>query len=53
MGERGGSKGDIREGATDREAMQKSKYVRVIEGEMVRGDEPIEYFFSKEVGSIF
>ena len=37
-GEREKSKGDVRGGATARDAMKKSRYVRVIEGEKVRGD---------------
>ena len=40
-GERGWSKGDVRVGA-----MEKSRYIRVIEGEEVRRDDPIEYFLS-------
>ena len=38
-GEREGSKGDVKRGA-----MKKSRYVRIIEGEEVRRDDPIEYF---------
>ena len=47
--ERGGSNRDIRGRATAKGAMEKSRYVRVIEGEEVRRDDPIEYF----VGSTF
>ena len=43
-GKKGGSKGDVRGGVTAREAMEKSRYFRVIEGEEVRTDNPIEYF---------
>ena len=52
-GERGGSKGNIRGGATARGAMEKSRYVRVIEGEEVRGDDPIKYFLPMRIGSTF
>ena len=51
-GERGGSKGDFKGGATATGAM-KSRYVRAIEGEKVRRDDPIEYFLSTRVGSTF
>ena len=44
----GGSKGDVRRGATARGAMEKGGCVRVIEGEVVRRDDPIEYFLSTE-----
>ena len=40
------SKGDVRE-----RAMEKSGCVRVIEGEEVKGDDPVEYFLPTEVGS--
>ena len=43
-GERGRSKGDVRGGATARGVMEKSKYIRVIEGEEVKRDDLIEYF---------
>ena len=43
----------MREGATARGTMEKGKYVRVIEGKKVRGDDPIEYFFPTGVESIF
>ena len=33
--------------------MEKSKYVKIIEGEKVRGDNPIEYFLPMGVGSTF
>ena len=36
-----------------REAMKKSRYVRVIEGVEVRRDDPIEYFFPTGVEGIF
>ena len=52
-GKRGGSKGNVRKGATARGAMKNSRYIRVIEGEEVRGDDPIEYFLHTVVGSIF
>ena len=42
---RGGSKGDVRGGATARGAMEKGGCVRVIEGEEVRGDDLVEYPF--------
>ena len=45
------SKGDVRRGATAREAMEKGLCVRVIEGEEVRGDDPVEYFLPVGVGS--
>ena len=45
------SKGDVRRGATAREAMKKGGCVRVIEGEEVRRDNPVEYFLPAEVGS--
>ena len=41
---RGESRGDVRGGATARGAMEKSRYVRVVEGEGVRGDDPVKYF---------
>ena len=46
-----GSKGDVRRGATARGAMKKSGCVRVIEGEEVRRDDPVEYFLPAGVGS--
>ena len=48
---RRGSKGDVRGEATARGAMEKGGCVRVIEGEEVRGDGPVEYFLSAGVGS--
>ena len=33
--------------------MEKSKYVTVVEGKQVRGDDPIEYFLPTGVGSTF
>ena len=50
-GKRGGSKGDVRRGATTRGAMEKGGCVRVIEGEEVRRDNPVEYFLPTGVGS--
>ena len=50
---RGGSKGDIRGGATARGAMEKCRYARVIEGKEVRREDPIEYFLPTWVGSTF
>ena len=50
-GKRGESKGDIRRGATARGAMEKGGCVRVIEGEEVRGDDPVEYFLPARVRS--
>ena len=38
------SKGDVRRGATARGALEKSGCVRVIEGEEVRRNDPVEYF---------
>ena len=43
-GERGGSNENVRGGATAREAMEKSRYVRLIERKEVRKDDPIKYF---------
>ena len=51
MGKRGGSKGDVRKGATARGAMEKGGCVRVIEGEEVRRNDPVEYFLPAMVGS--
>ena len=50
-GQRGGSKGDVRRGATARGAMEKGGCVRINEGEEVRGDDPVEYFLPAGVGS--
>ena len=43
-GEREGSKGNVRGGATAKGAMEKSRCVRVIKGKEVRRDDPVEYF---------
>ena len=59
---RGESKGDVRGRATARRAMEKSRYVRVIErsqsqdqgqGKKVGRDDLIEYFLLRGVGSTF
>ena len=50
---RGGSEGDIRGAATAREAMEKSRYIRVIEREKVRRDDTLEYFLDTGFGSTF
>ena len=47
----GGSKVNVKGGATTSGAMEKSRYVRVIEGEEVRKDDPVEYFLPTGVGS--
>ena len=47
---RGGSKGKVKGGAAARGA-KKSRCIKVIEGEGVRRDNPIEYFLSTGVGS--
>ena len=47
------SKGDVRGGATVRGAMEKSRYVRVIKGEEVRRNDPIEYFLHTGIGRTF
>ena len=52
-GERGGSEGNVRRGATARGAMEKNRHVRVIEGKEVRIDDPVEYFLPAGVGSTF
>ena len=49
-GKRGGSKGNVRRGATASGAMEKGGCVRVIEGE-VRRDDPVKYFLPMGVGS--
>ena len=49
--ERDGSKGNFRGGATARGAMEKSRYVRVIEREEVRRDDSVKYFLPVGVGS--
>ena len=43
-GKRRGSKGDVRRGANAREVMEKGGCVMIIEGEEVRGDDPVKYF---------
>ena len=53
QGEREKSKGDIRGGESARGAIKKSRYVKVIEGEEVREDEPIECFLPTGVVSTF
>ena len=53
QGEIAGSKGDVRGGATARGAMEKSRYVRIIEGEGVRKDDPIKYFLPTGIESTF
>ena len=50
-GKRRGSKADVGRGATASGAMEKGGCVRVIEGEEVRGDDPVEYFLPAGVGS--
>ena len=50
-GKRRGSKGDARRGATARGAMEKGRCVRIIEGEEVKGDDPVKYFLPTGVGS--
>ena len=46
-----GSKRGVRGRATARGAMEKGGCVRVIEGEEVRRDDPVEYFLPVGVGS--
>ena len=50
-GERGENKGYLWGRATSREAMEKSRYVKVVEREEVRRDDQVEYFLLTEVGS--
>ena len=50
-GKRGGSKGNFREGATARVAMEKGVCVRVIEGQEVRRDNPVKYFLPTGFGN--
>ena len=50
-GKRRGSKGDVRRGTTVRGAMKKGGCAKVIKGEEVRGDDPVEYFLPARVGS--
>ena len=45
-----GSNGDVRGRATASGAMEKGGCVRVIEGEEVRRDDPVEYFLPAGVG---
>ena len=45
-GNSGGSKGNFK-----REAMEKGGCVRVMEGEEIRGDDPVEYFLPLGVGN--
>ena len=52
-GAREGIKGDVRRGANARGAMEKNKYIRIIEGEEVGADDPIEYILPTWVGSTF
>ena len=52
-GKRGESKGDVRGRATDRGAMEKSRYVWVIEGKEIRENGPFECFLFTRVGSFF
>ena len=47
-GERGRSEGNPRGGAMD-----KSRYIRIIDGEGIRRDHPIEYFLLMGVKSAF
>ena len=51
--ERGGSKGDVKGGATAKGAMEKCRYPRIIEGKEIRRNDPIEYFLPTGVGSTF
>ena len=53
QGEKEGSKENVRGGATARVVMENSWNVRVIEGEEVRGDDPIQYSHPTGIGSIF
>ena len=50
--ERRRNKGEVRGGATAREAMKKNRYDRVIEGKEIR-DDPIEYFLPTGARSTF
>ena len=50
-GKRRGGKGDVRRRATARVAMEKGGSVKVIEGEEVRRDDPVEIFLPAGVGS--
>ena len=53
QGERERSKRQIGGGAAARKAMEKSRYVWVIGGKKVRGDDLIEYFLATGVRSTF
>ena len=46
-------KENVRLEATARKAMEKGRCVRVIEGEKVRGNDPMEYFLAAGVGSTY
>ena len=50
-GKRGGSKRDVKGGANSNGAIEKSRYVRVVEGEEVRRDDPIKNFLPTRVRS--
>ena len=50
---RGGSEGDVKGGLTAKGALEKSRYIKVIEGEGVRRDDPTEYFLPAEVEIAF
>ena len=52
-GQRGGSERNVRGVATARAAVEKGRYVTVIEGEEVRRNDPVEYFLPTGVGSTF
>ena len=43
---KGGNKGDVRRGATAKGEMGNGGWISVIEGEEVRGDNPVKYFLS-------
>ena len=49
----GGSKGDVRKGATAKEAMEKGRKVRVTERKEGRRNDLIEYFLPTGVRSTF
>ena len=51
--QKGETKEDVRGGATARGAMEKCGYIRVIEGDEVKTDGSIKYFFTTGVGSTF
>ena len=53
MGREGGSKGNVRGGATVRGAMKESEYFRVTKRKEIRRDDPIKYFLPTRFGSIF